>query len=88
MFQIQREVTQGYCFTTLPHLLPTASRLLTRIKKAVPIRPYLATSHLLPVNFKIDFQNVLISHTAVNGRAPAYISKLLCPDAQKLLSAV
>lgn len=51
----------SFCIWPPPELFRTAD----------PIIPHLAAYRRLPVNSRIDFQNILIFHKAVNGRATA-----------------
>lgn len=78
-FWLTHALITVYCqlITSIKYVLNNKSLAASRIiKKADPTSPYLAASHRLPVHFRIDFQNVLISLKAVNGSAPACISEL------------
>ncbi len=54
-----------------------AARVLTRTRKYDHIGPVLSTLHWLPIKHRIDFKILLITHKALNGLAPQYLSELL-----------
>lgn len=58
-----------------------AARLLTGTRRRDHISPVLASLHWLPVAFRIDIKIVLFVFKALNGRAPQYLTELLCVHA-------
>ena len=57
----------------------SAARLLTGFNRWLHITPVLASLHWLPVCFRIDFKNLLITFKARHGLAPEYIKDMLTP---------
>ena len=56
-----------------------AARLLTRTRRSCHITPILSSLHWLPVNYRIHFKILVITHRTLHGQAPPYISELLQP---------
>lgn len=50
-----------------------AARMLTR-NKHQHISPLLASPHLLPVGFRIDFKLLVLVYKSLDGFAPKYLS--------------
>ncbi len=61
----------------LPMVQNAAARVLTRTRKYDHISPVMSTLHWLPIKHCIDFKILLITHKALNGLAPQYLSELL-----------
>ena len=57
----------------------TAARILTRSRRSCHITPVLASLHWLPVQYRIRFKILVITHRALHGQAPNYLSDLLTP---------
>ena len=56
-----------------------AARLLTRSRRSCHITPILSSLHWLPVNYRIHFKILVITHRTLHGQSPQYISELLHP---------
>ncbi len=72
----------GISQTTISHLQlvqNAAARLLTKSRKQDHTNPIVASSHWLPVHFRINFKILLIVYKSLHGLAPTYISELLTP---------
>ncbi len=54
-----------------------AARVLTRSRKYDLITPRLQSLHWLPMKFSISYKILLLTHKALNGLAPAYLTNLL-----------
>ena len=65
----------------LQRLQNHAARIVSRIGKYDHIQPVLKHLHWLPIKARIDFKTLLITHKALNGKAPEYIAELLSPYA-------
>jgi hypothetical protein len=63
----------------LQRLQNNAARIVCKIKKYDHITPTLKKLHWLPVKERICFKILLLTYKALNGKAPAYITELLCP---------
>ena len=60
--------------------LNAAAHIITRTKKYDHIKPVLKQLHWLPVNQRINYNNILLlTYKALNGQAPCYITELLEP---------
>ncbi len=59
------------------YLQNSAARLLSGTRKFDHITPVLKSLHWLPVECRIDFKVLLLTHKALHGKAPVYISELL-----------
>ncbi len=54
-----------------------AARVLTRSRKYDHITPILQSLHWLPIKFRISYKILLLTYTAINDLAPAYLTNLL-----------
>lgn len=61
----------------LQRLQNHAARIVSRIGKFDHISPVLKSLHWLPVKERIDFKILLLTHKALNGKAPEYLSEKL-----------
>ena len=52
---------------------------LTKTTKFDPITPILASLHWLPVQARADFMVNLLTHKALHGLAPPYLSEVIIP---------
>ena len=55
----------------------SAARIITRTKSSDHITPVLIQLHWLPVHFRIDYKNLLLTYKALHNLAPTYLSDLL-----------
>ncbi len=58
-------------------MVQNAAARVLRTRKYDHISPVLSTLHRLPAKHHIDFKILLITHKALNGLAPQYLSELL-----------
>ena len=56
-----------------------AARLITGTGTREHITPVLQSLHWLPVKFRITFKLCVLMHLVHIGRAPAYLSDMICP---------
>ena len=56
-----------------------AARIVTRSKKHDHVTPLLKRLHWLPVKYRIHYKLCLLTFKCLHGKAPAYLSGLLCP---------
>ena len=54
-----------------------AARLITRTKPSEHISPVLFDLHWLPVTFRIQYKQMLLTYRAIDGLAPIYINELV-----------
>ncbi|XP_061587561.1 uncharacterized protein LOC133452331 isoform X1 [Cololabis saira] len=55
----------------------SAARIITRIKSSDHITPVLIQLHWLPVQYRIIYKNLLLTHKALHNLAPTYLCDLL-----------
>uniref|UniRef100_UPI003AAD7030 uncharacterized protein n=1 Tax=Centroberyx gerrardi TaxID=166262 RepID=UPI003AAD7030 len=55
----------------------SAARIITRTKSSDHITPILIQLHWLPVQYRIDYKNLLLTFKALHNLAPTYLSDLL-----------
>jgi len=54
-----------------------AAKLVAREKKSDHVTPILITLHWLPVEYRIQYKILLLTHQCLHGKAPSYLSSLL-----------
>ena len=63
--------------TKLQRVQNTAARVLCLAPRFCNITPILYELHWLPVTFRIEFKVIIITHKAIYGTAPNYLSSLV-----------
>ncbi len=55
----------------------SAARVVTDTRKREHVTPILKELHWLPVRCRVDFKILLLTHKALHGKAPTYLSDML-----------
>ena len=63
----------------LQKLINSCVRFLFNLRKREHVSVYAKQAHILPIAFRIKYKLCTIVHKIINGRAPPYLSDLICP---------
>ena len=66
-----------YSLKSLQLIQNAAARVLMRSNSRDHVSPVLASLHWLPVKFRTEFKNLLLTYKALNDQAPSYLKDLI-----------